>query len=61
MQELHISSNAQKLKLFPATLKDATLRWFMGLTANSISTWDDMKKAFLKKYQDYVKTRDIRE
>ena len=24
------SSNAHKLKLFPATLKDATLRWFMG-------------------------------
>ena len=25
------SSNAQKLKLFPTTLKDAALRWFMGL------------------------------
>ena len=29
----------QKLKLFPSTLKDATLRWFMGLPGDSIITW----------------------
>jgi len=52
---------SQKLKLFPTTLKDVALRWFTGLTVNSISTWDGMKKLFLKKYQDYCKTRDIRE
>jgi len=55
------SSNAQKLNLFHSTLKDASLRWFMGLSANSISTWVDMKKVLLKKYQDYYKTKDIRE
>jgi len=55
------SSNGQKLNPFPTTLKDVALRWFMGLGSNSIATWDEMKKVFLKKYQDYCKTRDLRE
>ena len=29
--------------------------------SNSIATWDVMKKVLLKKYQDYCKTRDLRE
>ena len=33
----------QKLKLFPPTLKDATLRWFMGLPGNSITTLAQMQ------------------
>ena len=33
----------QKLKLFPSTLKDATLCWFMGLPRDSITTWDHMQ------------------
>ena len=36
-----------KLKLFLATLKDFSLRWFMGLGESSIWTWDDMKTTFL--------------
>ena len=32
------SSDSQKLKLFPTTLKDAALRWFMGLGGNTISS-----------------------
>jgi hypothetical protein len=44
------SSDAQKLKLFPTTLKEATLHWFMGLGGNSIKTWDEMRQKFLKKY-----------
>jgi len=39
--------NAQKLKLFPTTLKDSTLCWLMGLGENSIQYWDDMKMKFL--------------
>jgi len=54
-------SDAHKLKLFPATLKGATLRWFMGLGSDSIRTWSDMKEFFLSKYQDYCRTRDLRE
>jgi hypothetical protein len=41
--------DAHKLKLFPATLKDSTLRWFMGLGESSIGSWESMKDIFLKK------------
>ena len=49
---------AHKLKLFPATLKDFTLRWFMGLGESTIRTWDDMRTSFLRKYQEYCKLKD---
>lgn len=32
------TDDEQKLKLFPSTLKDATLCWFMGLAGDSIKT-----------------------
>jgi hypothetical protein len=50
--------DAQKLKLFPATLKDSALRWFMALGESSIRTWNDMKTVFLQKYQDYCRPKD---
>jgi hypothetical protein len=49
------SDDAQKLKLFPATMKDSSLRWFMSLGENTILSWDQMKDTFLRKYQDYCK------
>ena len=49
---------AQKLKLSPATLKDSTLRCFMGLGESTIRSWDEMKTNFLKKYQEYCKYKD---
>lgn len=52
---------AQKLKLFPATLKGNALRWFMSLGAQVITTWDQMKENFLSKYQDYCRTRERKE
>ena len=52
--------DAHKLKLFPATLKDSTLRWFMGLGEYSIRNWEDIKTTFLQKYQEYCKPRDSR-
>ena len=45
--------DAQKLKLFPSTLKGAALKWFMSLNSSSIRTWEDMKQAFLERYLDY--------
>ena len=39
--------DAHKLKLFPATLKDFSLRRFMGLGESTIRIWDDMKTSFL--------------
>ena len=50
--------DAHKLKLFPATLKYSSLRWFMGLGESSIKTWDDMITSFLRKYQEYYKPKD---
>ena len=50
--------DAQNLKLFPANLKDFSLRWFMGLGESTIRTWEEMKSAFLRKYQDYCGPRD---
>jgi len=55
------STDAQKLRLFPVTLKDSALRWFMGLGGNTITSWDQMKRVFLSKYQEYCKTRDMQD
>jgi hypothetical protein len=52
--------DAQKLKLFPSTLKEFALIWFMGLGESSIRSWEAMKDIFLKKYQDYSKTKESR-
>jgi hypothetical protein len=52
--------DAQNLKLFLATLKYSALRWFMGLRESSIRSWEDMKTIFLRKYQDYCKSKDSR-
>lgn len=34
------TSNEKKLKLFPSTLKDASLHWFMILPGGNITTWE---------------------
>ena len=52
------TNDSQNLKLFPTTLKDASLRWFMGLGEYTIRIWDQMKSTFLKKYQDYCTSKD---
>jgi len=46
-------TNAQKLKLFPTTLKGNALGWFTSLGGHVITTWEQMKENFLIKYQDY--------
>lgn len=45
------NDDTHKLRLFPSTLKAATLKCFMGLWEHSITSWDEIKKIFLKKYQ----------
>jgi hypothetical protein len=49
--------DAQKLKLFPTTLKDSALRWFKGLRESSIISWEDTKTIFLRKYQHHCKSK----
>jgi hypothetical protein len=41
------SNDAQKISLFPATMNDSTLRWFMRLGENTILSWDQLKDTFL--------------
>jgi len=55
------TTDPQKLKLFPSTLKGASLQWFMGLGGSTINSWDDMKNAFITKCQDYCRTRDLKD
>lgn len=45
--------DAQKLKLFPATLKGSALKWFMSLGTNCIGTCEKMKYELLEKSKDY--------
>ena len=49
------SDDAQKINLFPATMKDSALIWFTSLGENTILSWDQMNDMFLRKYQDYCK------
>ena len=44
------AEDEQKLKLFPSTLKDVALRWFIGLPSNNITTWAQLQQAFNNKY-----------
>ena len=60
-QSYDYTSSEKKLKLFPATLKDNSLRWFMSLGGDIVTTWDQMKQVFLVKYQEYCRTKDKRE
>ena len=53
------SLHIQKLNLFPTTLKDRALRWFMTLGINSIRTWDDMKRVFWKNIKIIANTMTL--
>lgn len=53
------TTDAHRLKLFPTTLKDVSLRWFMGL-GKDVPNWDTKKIFFLEKYQDYCRGFDRR-
>ncbi|KAL0854309.1 hypothetical protein Bca101_059461 [Brassica carinata] len=45
-----VSEDAFKLKLFPFSLGDKPRQWEKSLPSDSITTWDDCKKAFLEKF-----------
>jgi hypothetical protein len=55
------TTDEKNLKLFPSTLKDSSLRWFMSLEGNCITTWDHMKNTFSERYRDYCIARDTRD
>ena len=53
-------NDAQKLKLFPLTLKDTALRWFMGLEEYTIITWEKRKVPFLKSIRIIVNLKMLK-
>ena len=59
-QSYDYTMDAHKLKLFPSTLKEVALRWFMSLGANAIPNWQAMKDLFLDKYKDYCQGPDLK-
>ena len=60
-QTYDYTDDEQNSKLFPSTLKDATLCWFMGLPGDRIRTWDQMQQTFNNKYRDYCRSKDTKE
>jgi len=55
------SSHTQKLKLFPTTIKDDALCWFIGLGTDTMKALDEMRKLFFVKYHDYCANQGMRE
>lgn len=60
-QTYDYKNDNQKPNLFPSTLKDSAMRWFMGLPARSITSWEEMEIVFLHKYQSYYRVSDCKE
>ncbi|XP_059290141.1 uncharacterized protein LOC132043695, partial [Lycium ferocissimum] len=55
-----VSEDALKLKLFPFSLGDKARQWEKSLPSDSITTWEDCKKAFLEKFFSTSRTAKLR-
>ncbi|GJW59369.1 DNA-directed DNA polymerase [Tanacetum coccineum] len=49
-----------KLRAFPFSLEDKAKDWFYSLPSGSITTWDEMKQQFLKKFFPASRAANIR-
>ena len=56
----HLEDDAVRLCFIPFSLKDLTKKWLYSLAADSVTTWDNFVKAFLKKFYPIHKTALIR-
>ena len=45
-----VTDNAIRLRLFPFSVKEKAQLWLASLPSESITTWDQLKQAFLHKY-----------
>lgn len=52
----NVSPEVIHLRLFPFSLRDRARSWLDSLLANSITTWNDLKKVFLARYFPPIKT-----
>ena len=55
-----LGDNAVRLYFIPFSLKDLAKKWLYSLAVDSVTTWDDFIKAFLKKFYPIHKTALIR-
>src|SRR5438045_8152480 len=55
-----VKSDAIRLRLFKYSLKDKARSWLQSLEAGSITTWDELKKAFLQHYCPMAKSEKLR-
>src|SRR3954463_7412040 len=57
----NITTDQQRLRLFPYSLKDKAKAWLHALPQNTITTWDQiMSKTFLSKYYPAQRTNAVR-
>ena len=56
----NIPIDVVRMKLIPFVLKDSVKHWMYGLTANSITSWNDFMRLFLRKYFPSVKIVKLR-
>lgn len=42
-------------------MKGESLRWFIGPDGNTITSWDEIKKTLLGKYQEYCRSRELKD
>lgn len=55
-----VSEDAFKLKLFPFSLGDKTHQWEKTLPSDTVTTWEECKRAFLDKFFSTSRTAKIR-
>ena len=55
-----LADDAVRLRFIPFSLKDLAKKWLYSLAVDSVTTWDDFVKAFLKKFYPIHKTTLIR-
>ncbi|XP_020266822.1 uncharacterized protein LOC109842344 [Asparagus officinalis] len=55
-----VTNDAIRLRLFPFSLRDKARAWLHSLPAGSITTWDQLSRAFLAKYFPPSKTAQMR-
>ncbi|WZZ53231.1 hypothetical protein YC2023_053338 [Brassica napus] len=55
-----VSEDAFKLRLFPFSLGDKAHTWEKNISTDTITTWDECKKAFLNKFFSATRTANLR-
>ena len=55
-----VSNDALYLRAFSFSLRDRAKAWFKALPQGTVTTWDELAKAFLTKYFPPKKTAEIR-